>query len=122
MGDAEAKELENGERLAKVEQKVDNIERIANKIDNNFETFTNIFVPRTELTLMFNSRDEKITDIQDDLKEKADKSEITTVEDKIDRTREEKRDWKKSLPVWIASVTGIAALLVSILTYITLTT
>lgn len=113
MANVEAKELENGERLAKLEQKVDNIERIANKIDNNFETFTNIFVPRTEIQLMFDSRDKEISNIRGELKEKATKEELQNTNDKISEAKQEKQNWWKSVPVWIGVAVGIATIIFS---------
>lgn len=104
----EAKEMENGERLAKMEQKTDNIERLVTDINNKFNAFTEIYVPRTEINLMLEARDKQIDDVSSDLKEKADKGDI-------ERIVKEKDNWQKNMPAWAAVIVAIIALVMPFL-------
>lgn len=100
--------MENGERLAKMEQKTDNIERLVTDINNKFNAFTEIYVPRTEINLMLEARDKQIDDVSSDLKEKADKGDI-------ERIVKEKDNWQKNMPAWAAVIVAIIALVMPFL-------
>ncbi len=59
--------MTDGERLVRVEENLKNVVTNMEKLNNNFENFTNTFVPRKELELMLNYRDKEIDNLKEDI-------------------------------------------------------
>ena len=69
----EAINMTDGERLVRLEEKMETVIQNTDKMNKNFDNFTNTFVPRKELELMLQQRDKEIDNINVDL-EKAEKN------------------------------------------------
>ncbi|APC48949.1 hypothetical protein BME96_12430 [Virgibacillus halodenitrificans] len=105
----EAKEMENGERLAKLEQQTDNIERIVTELNDNIKSFTAIYVPRTEIQLMLDARDKQISDLDKKLESKADSDEVKRIVKEDDNR-------KNNAPAWAAVMISAVVFLYTVLT------
>ncbi len=102
--DMEAKDMTDGERLVRVEENLKNVVQSMDKLNSNFENFTTVFVPRKEIDLMLQQRDEKIEELKSELDDKANGTEV-------ERIVKEKDNWQKNLPSWAAVVIATIALI-----------
>lgn len=58
--------MTDGERLVRLEEKMETVIQNTEKMNQNFDNFTNTFVPRKELELMLEQRDREIENIKQD--------------------------------------------------------
>jgi DNA repair exonuclease SbcCD ATPase subunit len=89
------KEIERAERLATLETKLEDIEKALIRLEGKFDVFTTHFVPRNEIMEMFRSRDERISEIKQDMKSQ-----------------------RASVPQWTAILISGLALCVTVIMYV----
>lgn len=107
----EVKEMDNAERLAVVETELKQLNKTVTNMNDKLDVWNQNYVPRNEINEAFRARDQDIKEIRDEVKEKAGKEDIKSIHKKLDETRNDKRDWKKNFPAWVAIALSAVALL-----------
>jgi len=91
-------DMENQERLAKLETQMDTALHGISDINNKLDMWNQNYVPRNEIREMFRARDEDIKELRDDLQQ-----------DHLDR-----RSFKTTWPNWVSAGIALVVLLVTL--------
>jgi predicted RNase H-like nuclease (RuvC/YqgF family) len=84
-------EMTDVERVARIEERLDAIERVILRMEAKLDAWQETYVPRTEINEMFRARDEQIREL-----------------------KEEQRNSKQVWPQWVAAIAAIMSVIVAI--------
>lgn len=82
-----ASETTDAERFARLEERLEGIERVSLRLEAKLDAWQETYVPRTEINEMFRARDEQIHELKDD-----------------------KKTHRANLPMWVSASAAVIAL------------